>query len=508
MKSIIFIFTLIISLFIFFSCKKQNPTKMENARYVLLKESTDPTISFRIWFNVGSKDDPKGKEGLAYLTAMLISEGSTRKNSYEQILDKIYPTASSYSAKVDKEMTIFYGRTHKDNIDIFITLFKEAILEPAFKQEDFERIKTKLINYLEKDLRYANDEELGKAALYEFIFEGTPYRHPSEGLIESIKTITLDDVKKFHSQNYNKQNFHIGIAGDFADDLPNQLYKEFAEKLNNGISLPEKKIEPASIDGYNFLLIEKDCPATAISFGFPINVLRGEEDFFALWLFTSWFGEHRNSSSHLYQVIREKRGLNYGDYAYIEAFLNGGNLNFPEPNNPRKKQIFEVWIRPVQHEHRLFALRAALHELKKVVDNGLTKEDFELTKNFLYNYCLFYAPTSMARLGYQIDSKFYGINDSGNYIEFLRKKINDLTLEQVNSAIKKHIQYNNIKFSIVTKDAEALKNDLITNKPSPILYSTPKPKEIIDEDKDIAVFPLKVKPENVKIIDVENMFLR
>lgn len=507
MKYRLKILTLPLFIFLMFGCKSEK-TNMENDKQVLIQDLSDPTISLRIWFKVGSKNDPKGKEGLAHLTALLLAEGDTKRNSYENILDQLYPIASSYTAKVDKEMTIFYGRTHKDNLDVFLSLFKDAILEPAFHQEDFERVKSDILNYLTNDLRYANDEELGKALLYEFIFENTPYRHPSEGLIESIKNITIEDVKKFYKTYYTKENFDIGIGGGFEKNLALELEKEFSEKLADGNSNITQEILPQNIEGYEFLLIEKECPATAISFGFPIEVLRGDEDFFALWLFTSWFGEHRNSASHLYQVIRDKRGLNYGDYAYIEAFLNGGSLNFPEPNNPRKKQIFEVWIRPVQHEHRLFALRAALRELKKVVDSGLSQEDFERTKKFLYNYCLFYAPTTMARLGYQIDSKFYGIKDNGSYIEYFRDKIKNLTIEQVNTAIKKHIQYNNIKFIMVTQDAKKLKNDLINNVPSPITYSTPKPKEILDEDIEIANFPLKVLPERIKIQNVEDVFLK
>ena len=57
----------------------------------------DPTISFRLWFKVGSQDDPPGKEGLAAITAAMIAEGATQSNSYEQILDKLFPLAAGYS---------------------------------------------------------------------------------------------------------------------------------------------------------------------------------------------------------------------------------------------------------------------------------------------------------------------------------------------------------------------------------------------------------------------------
>ncbi|MEJ5286588.1 MAG: hypothetical protein CH6_1947 [Candidatus Kapaibacterium sp.] len=493
---------------VFFALSNCGVKKMEDTKVLEMKVPDDPTVSFIVWFKVGSQNDPKGKEGLSMLTGRLIAEGSTQKNSYEEILDKLFPIASSYSVKVDKEMTVFYGRTHIDNINAFLPLFEEAITLPAFKQEDFERIRSEMINYLEKDLRYSSDEELGKATLYNFIFEETPYGHISEGTIEGLKNITLDDVKLFYKQYFNKNNFVVALGGNFPEDLPKKLKSDLTSALADGNIVTYPEINPKPIDGYEFTLVEKDCNATAISFGFPIDVVRGDEDFFALWLFKSWFGEHRNSSSHLYQVIREARGLNYGDYAYIEAFLNGGALRFPQPNNPRRKQIFEVWIRPVPHEARFFALRAALRELKKVVDSGLTKEQFELTKKFLLNYCLFYAQTTMERLGYQVDSKFYNIKDNGNYIEFLRNKINSLTLEQVNAAIKKHIQYNNIKFAIVTKDAQKFKEELVNNVPSPITYPTPKPEEVLNEDKEISTFPLKVLPEKVKIVPVDELFIK
>jgi zinc protease len=74
----------------------------EETPVVLLPVPDDPTISFTVWFEVGSQDDPPGKEGLAYLTGALLAEGSTTENSYEEILRKLYPLASDYGVRVDK----------------------------------------------------------------------------------------------------------------------------------------------------------------------------------------------------------------------------------------------------------------------------------------------------------------------------------------------------------------------------------------------------------------------
>jgi zinc protease len=97
------------------------------------------------------------------------------------------------------------------------------------------------------------------------------------------------------------------------------------------------------------VIVEKPGPSTAISLGYPIDLHRGSREFYALWIANSWLGEHRNSSSHLYKVIREKRGMNYGDYSYIEAFPQGGFRTMPPTGVGRRQQMFEVWIRPVPY---------------------------------------------------------------------------------------------------------------------------------------------------------------
>ena len=69
--------------------------------------------------------------------------------------------------------------------------------------------------------------------------------------------------------------------------------------------------------------------------------------------------------------LREMRGLNYGDYAYIENFIQDGWTTFPLPNIPRRQQHFEIWLRPVPPHNSLFALRAALYETDKLIREGI-----------------------------------------------------------------------------------------------------------------------------------------
>ncbi len=475
----------------------------KDSKVIKLKVDSDPTVSFRIWFKVGSQDDPKGKEGLAYVVASLLSEGGTKTKTYSQILEEMVPLAASYSANPATEMTIYSGRVHKDNLKDYMPYFTEQLLNPGFREEDFRRVVSDAINYLSTTLRYSSDEELGKAVLYQSVFAGTGYENTIFGTISGLRNLTLADAELFYKKYFNRNNFVLGIGGGFDEALVTSLMEQL-EKLPDGAENQRAPQKPASVEGLNVTIIEKNANATAISMGYPINILRGEREWYALAIANSWLGEHRNSSSHLYQVIREARGLNYGDYSYIEHFPRGGQLSMPPVNVARHNQIFEIWIRPVPNETRHFALRAALRELTLLADKGMSKEDFELTRGFLKKYVLHYAPTVSARVGYAIDDRFYGIN--GSHLEKFRKMMDEITLDEVNAAIKKHLQYKNMHIAIITNNAEELKNALINDLPSPIKYTTPKSEEILSEDKIIEVFPVKIRPEKIKILKTEELF--
>ncbi len=464
-----------------------------------------PIIALQTWFRVGSQNDPPGKEGLAALCAAMLADASTKANRYEQILDRLFPLAGRYSASVNVEMTVIAGRIHKDNLAEYYRLLTEAILLPAFQQDDLDRLKSETLNYLENTLRYASDEELGKAVLYNTIFAGTPYGHIPEGTIEAVRGITLDDIRGFYQKHYTRENVVIGLGGGFDESLVERLREDLG-RLPAGKTKLVPPPQPKPLRGIHVTIVEKDAPATAISLGYPIDVLRGQPDWYPLALANSWLGEHRNSSSHLYQVIREARGLNYGDYSYIEHFPEGGRRQMPPENVARRRQIFEIWVRPVPNDARHFALRAAVRELKRLVDGGLRQDDFEQTRKFLSKYILHFAPTTMDRLGYALDDRFYGA--AGSHLEIFRRRMKDVTPAEVNAAVRKHLQYENLRIVFVTNDAKTLKEHLVANTPSPCKYPTPKPPAIVEEDKEIATFPLAIAAENVTIVPVGELFVK
>jgi zinc protease len=499
MTRAIMLLILILTLVVF-AVEAQKPDE----NMVLIKNDS-PLIAFRILFRTGSAYDPKGKEGLAALTASLVAEGGTQKNKYEKILELLFPMAASYSAQVDKEMVVITGVTHKDNVQGFYELFRDAILSPGFAQDDFDRLKTDQVNAVANTLRYNDDEELGKETLNAEIFKNHPYGHTEAGTVTSAKSLTLEDVKQFYTQQFTRKNLVIGIAGDYSDALVTQIKSDFSALPEGSESNAAGKIEPPpAISGQHAVLIEKDTAGTAISFGFPIPITRSDEDFYPMLVMNSWLGQHRSSFGHLFHVMRELRGLNYGDYSYIEHYPFGGFTMQPIPNFARHQQTFQVWIRPVQNQNRHFALRQAIREVQNLIDNGMTQQDFEAAKNFLANYTVSLAQSNSEQLGYALDDRFYGLKQP--YLEKIKTKLANMRVEDVNPLIKKYLNTKNMMIAVVTKDSASFQKALAENTPSPIQYESPKPAAVMEEDKQIINYPLNLSEKGIRIIPVEKIF--
>lgn len=470
---------------------------------VLVQTSKLPQIRFKLMFSAGSAHDPAGKEGLAELTAAMINAAGSQQAKIDEIKKALFPMAASFSSLTDKEVTTFSGSVHKDMWNEFIQIALPQLLTPGFREEDFKRLKDAQKNALALDLKDNNEEELAKERLQTKVFAGTPYAHPVLGTVKGIAAISLDDVRAFWQQAYTQGALRVGISGDVSDAMVASL-KQALVKLPAGAGLPAitKPLSQVA-PGLQVEIIEKNTRATAISIGAAIEVTRAHPDFAALWLAKTWLGEHRASPSHLYQRIREVRGMNYGDYAYIEAFPGGMFQFFPSANRARQAQLFEMWIRPVAPENAHFALRIALAELDKLVSNGLNQEQFELTRAYLMKNVFMMVATQDQQLGYALDSQWH---HTPEFTQMMRTNLSKLTVADVNAAMKKHLTSTNLSVVLIAKDAKGLKEQLLSDAFSPIKYNADKPKELLDEDQIIGNRKLRIKAEAVTITPAAQVF--
>ncbi len=236
--------------------------------------------------------------------------------------------------------------------------------------------------------------------------------------------------------------------------------------------------------------------ATAISLAFPIEITRSDDDFYPLLVANTYLGDHRTFNGVLMNELRAKRGLNYGDYSYVEAFQQDGGSTFALPNVPRRQQEFSIWIRPVAPENAHFALRGAIFYLRRLVDRGMSPEEFLSMREYLTSYSKLWVQSLDRRLGYQLDSRFYG---TAFYIDEIERRLATMTVEDVNRAVKKHLDRWDFRVAMVASNADELASAVKENRKSPVTYQTSGASEdVLAEDREIEVLPLPI--ESVKVV--------
>src|SRR4051812_10396831 len=484
---------------------------------VTLPNASSPLVAIQIRLAAGSIHDPAGKEGLAALTAMMIGQAGTQKRSYTDLLEALYPMAAGIDSATDREVTVIGGLIHRDRLADYTALLEEALLHPGFSQQDFERNRDQLSSALTSGLR-SNDERLGLELLQQKIFQGHPYGHSPIGTFEGLKSITLDDVKQFYQEHYTQASLTLGVAGGYPSDyvarlaqdlstLPAKRKRPLTSTTGPKEALPagqegREPLPPApKIQGHNFTLVEKQTGSVGINFGYALPITRADADYYPLMVANSFLGEHRTFTGRLMKELRGERGLNYGDYSYIEYLQGPPNVTTPPPNVPRREQYFSVWIRPVVPADAQLALRAGLYEVQRLRDQGMTEAEFNLTRDFVLNYSKLFAQSLWDRLGYAMDSKFYGMP---YYIDEIQARLPKLTVADVNAAIKKYLSTDNYQAVMVTANAQQLKETLQKDEPSPKTYNSQVDPKVTEADK--VIVPLKVAPTKIDIVPVAEVF--
>lgn len=463
--------------------------RVEPMHVVLLPSAGKPVASLRLVFRAGSVDDPVGREGLTALTARVLVEGGTRTLSASALLDALYPMAAEVSADVDKEFTTLAGRVPVERLPRFLDIVAEMLLEPRFDEKEFERLKAEQLNALRTGLRSESDEALGKAGLDALLYAGHPYGHFTGGTEAGLKAITLDDVKAHWRNVFTQARLIIGLAGGVDDAKAAALKTRLAALPATGPERPP--LPPAPGTHGQALILQRDTQSTAGSFGVSTAMRRGDPGFYELMMAASYLGEHRQEHGVLFQEVRDKRGLNYGTYAYAQHYRQDGWSSIPLPNIARSEQDLTVWLRPVEAAHGLFATRAVLYFLERVRQTPIPPERFETARGFLIGATRQWTLTDQRRLGWAIDDVIYG---TGDFLEGLRQALAAMTPQAVQEAARRAFDPSQLDFVFVTRDAEALRQGLASQAPTPVTWTSPKPPAVLEDDARIAVTPFPIPP--------------
>ncbi len=271
----------------------------------LVHETAVPLISVEFAFAGGAAQDPPGKAGTATLAASLLDEGAGDLDS-KTFSDRLERKAIEMNFTAERDNVRGSLRTLKENRDEAFDLLRLALTAPRFDAADVELNRAQVISNLHRETTSPGD--IANQRWWETAFEGHPYGRPVDGSLESVPTITIDDLKAYTHRVLARQGLKIAVVGDIdAATLKPLLDRVFGALPAKPDLVPVDNVVPQGLG--RRIVVNLDVPQAVVDFGGP-GIARKDPDFMAAYLVNHILGGGA-SDSRLYQEVREKRGLAY-----------------------------------------------------------------------------------------------------------------------------------------------------------------------------------------------------
>ncbi|MCX7728587.1 MAG: insulinase family protein, partial [Bacteroidia bacterium] len=384
-----------------------------------------PKISIQIEMEGGelAHGDLK-KLGLASITANLMDE-STKNYTAEQIEAELDKLGSQIYFSAGKQSTTIYISCLKKNLDATLKLLEEKLFNPAFKEDEFKRIKKEIKENIKQEDR--QPEQLASKA-YNYVIFGENIFGQSAS-VKTIDNITLNDVKNYYEKYYSPNLAKIVIVGDITEQEIKQKLEFLNKWPNKNVTITPPAIQEPK-DGQTFLVNKPGAPSSVIMMGYPSLKFDPYGDYYKNKIANFVFGGNFNSRINL--NLREDKGYTYGIRSYFSGDKYKGEFTISSS---------------VKRPATIASIAEILKEFKTYVDNGITDKELEFTKNSLLNSeaLKYESPSQKASLlsqmvKYNLDKDF-----SVKQNEILKK----MTKEEVNAQIKKYFLPNKLNTIIV-----------------------------------------------------------
>jgi zinc protease len=328
----------------------------------LVEEHGVPLMAMRFSFEGGNAQDPSGKEGVAnFLTAMMDEgAGDLKALQFQERMEEI-----AMRMGFDDSRDAFYGsfETLTQNREAAIELLRLAINKPRFDADSVERIRKQLLAGLAFAAK--DPDKVATNEWYELAFPGHPYGRPSNGTPESIAEITREDLEAYRKRVFSKNTLKVVAVGDIdAQTLRTVLDSVFGE-LPATAQLVDVPMTAPKLGGEQ-KVIEMDVPQSVAAFGLGA-VARKDPDLIPAFILNHILGGG-GFSSRLMEQVREKRGLAYSVYSYLQPFHH--------------TSIFAGGV-ATKNEEIAQSLDVIRAELKRMAAEGPTPTELDNAKKYL-----------------------------------------------------------------------------------------------------------------------------
>jgi zinc protease len=422
---------------VFFSVTLTRPAQAMNIQSVkspggieawLVEEHGVPLMALRFAFEGGNSQDPAGKDGVANFITAMMDEGAGDMKS-EEFQERMEDIAMHMSFEDSKDSLYGSLETLTANRDKATALLKLALAKPRFDKDAVDRIRQQLLanlSYAEKD-----PEKVASNAWYATAFAGHPYGRPANGTKETVGKISHDDLAAFHKRTFAKSNLKVVAVGDIdAATLGKLLDDVFGGLPDKADLVSVEKTEP--VGGGQQNVIDMNVPQSVAIFG-GAAMVRKDPDFMAAFVINHILGGG-GFSAKLMEEVREKRGLAYSVYSYIQPFQHTSILSGSVAT---------------KNESMAESLSIIRTELKKMADEGPSPADLEGAKQYLTgSYALRFDTNS------KIASQLLGLLQEGfgaDYVEKRNKIIEAITMDDVKRVAKRLLKPDGLIVTIVGK---------------------------------------------------------
>ena len=287
---------------------------------VLVSQNEQPAVSVRMIVRAGAAQDPKGKMGLAMLTASLLDQGAAERNA-QQIADEIDFVGGIIGTGTGTDLTYINTVVMKDSLTLGLQLMADIVRRPTFAPDEIDRQRQQAMSGLKVSAE--DPDTVASQVIDRLIYGFHPYGLPGSGTAESLATLTRQDIVAYHKRYFVPNNALLAVVGDVsADEAMAGLEKAFGDWATGEVP-SFKPIDPPPPTKRVIVVDRPGAVQTEIRVG-QLGIPRRHNDYLVMDQVVKILGGE--GANRLQQVLRSQRSLTYGASADLETYKSAGGI--------------------------------------------------------------------------------------------------------------------------------------------------------------------------------------
>jgi zinc protease len=347
-----------------------------------------PLVTMQLLMDGGSRRDPRGKEGLAYLTAKGLLLGTSRYTLtvFNESLDFM---GASLTVSVDQDYARVGLRVLKKDLDKGFDLFMEALSDPTFPEEEIQRQTQKTLGALQS--AEERPGEIARKAFQKTLFLDNPYGHPVEGTRDSLQRVTRQAISQFYKTYYHPNNAILAVVGDVTiEEVKARIIPPLSE-LPMG-QIPDEHVRTTFTEGPRTVKIHRNITQANIILGHR-GISRTNPDFYAVRVMNYILGGG-GFGSRLMEEIRVKRGLAYSVVSYFDPGKYPGS--------------FQIVLQ-TKNASAQEAIALLRQQMERIQGELVSLEELERAQKYLVGSFPFHLDTQAKLAGFITYAEYYGL---------------------------------------------------------------------------------------------------